>query len=125
MAEIVGLDALHNAMADMKKRVQEALPSVVAAAAAPIHEEIDQRMPRLTGQTERALETVIVADQQSAKAVVQVRNSAVGEENEAAIYLEFGTSKMPAEPFFRPGFVAGHDKAVQAAEDVLKEAIAK
>lgn len=125
MADINGLDALQVALAAKVRQIQAALPGAVEAGARPIHQEIDRRLPRDTGDTERALETVVRSEASSATATVQIRDSAVGEINEAAVFLEFGTSKMPAEPSFRPGFIAGRDDAVKAVADTLTEAISK
>lgn len=38
-------------------------------------------------------------------------------------FLEFGTSKLPARPFMRPGFEATKGLAVDALQQVLKEAL--
>lgn len=125
MADFSGMAELEAAIAAKIRQAQAALPEVVKAGAAPIFQEIDKRMPRDTGATEHALETTVAVSGQAATATVQVRDSAVGEVNEAAVFLEFGTSKMPAEPSFRPGFSAGKDAAVQAASVTLKAALEK
>lgn len=42
-----------------------------------------------------------------------------------AHFVEFGTVKMPAEPFLRPGFEEGKAKAVDAMIDRLRKRIEK
>jgi HK97 gp10 family phage protein len=59
------------------------------------------------------LETIGTSTAQSAAAVVQIAESALGEIEEKAVFLEFGTSKMPAEPSFRPGFEEAKDRAAE------------
>lgn len=125
MADFLGVAELEAAIASKVRQAQAALSDAVKAAAAPIFQEIDKRIPRDTGATEHALETTVSASGQAAVATVQVRDSAIGEANEAAVFLEFGTSKMPAEPSFRPGFSAGRDAALQAATATLKAALEK
>lgn len=40
-------------------------------------------------------------------------------------FLEFGTSKMAARPFFRPGFDSAAPKAAQAIVDALRTGVAR
>ncbi|HDR4478316.1 TPA: hypothetical protein QCQ14_006545, partial [Bacillus thuringiensis] len=35
-------------------------------------------------------------------------------------FLEWGTSKMPAEPFIEPGFNSSKEAAIRAMTDILK-----
>jgi HK97 gp10 family phage protein len=47
----------------------------------------------------------------------------VGPAAEYAIYHEYGTSRMPARPYMRPAFDEGKGDALNAAVEVLKDAV--
>lgn len=38
-------------------------------------------------------------------------------------FLEYGTSKMAAKPFLRPGYDAAHQRAVTAVQSVMRSAV--
>lgn len=125
MAELMGFEEFRAAIDKHLAELSNALPEVVAAAAAPVEAAIDRRLPRLTGDLEKSLETEISSTPTQATAIVQIAHSAVGEAEEKAVFLEFGTSHAPAEPSFRPGFEESKDKAAAILVDGLLKVINK
>jgi len=125
MADLTGFGEFRAAIDKHLAELSGALPVLVAAAAVPVEAAIDRRLPRLTGDLEKNLETDISSSPTHAAAVVQIARSAVGEAEEKAVFLEFGTSHAPAEPSFRPGFEESKDKAASILVDGLLKVINK
>lgn len=112
-AQITGLgdlatsiDALHNAL-------RAALPDIVLDGATVIEAEIRARAPVRTGILASAIDTIETSSIDAASAIVQVDESAQGQQEHYAIFDEFGTSKQPARPFFRPAVQAAAPRAQQ------------
>ncbi|MFZ6813748.1 HK97-gp10 family putative phage morphogenesis protein [Undibacterium sp. Rencai35W] len=119
-AQVTGLDdfaasvdALHNAL-------RAALPDIVVDGAAIIEAEIRARAPVRTGNLASAIDTIETHGIDTASAIVQIDDSAQGQQEHYAIFEEFGTSKQPARPFFRPGVQA----AAPRAQEMMVERIA-
>lgn len=116
-----GLDHLDAAIAGVLASISgEALARATDAAAQPILQQALQRVPVRTGNTREHLQVVTHHDQHSATSTVEVANSQPGGEAHDAVFLEYGTSHMPAEPFMRPAFVAGQAAAVEAFVNSLQ-----
>lgn len=113
MDNITGLADFNAAIANLQANLKKQLPVIVAQAANTTEQEIESRMQVDTGEMKQSLEVVQTAHENSATATVQVSNSGKGANQHYAIFQEYGTSKMQARPFFRPGVEAAKDK-VQA-----------
>lgn len=113
MDKVSGLDQMHAAVQKLKADLAKQLPAIVAQAAQPLLHEIQARMPVDTGKLESSLDMTSSATPGRASAIVQVDNSGPERDEHYAIFKEYGTSKMAAEPFFRPGIEAGKAAVAQ------------
>jgi HK97 gp10 family phage protein len=123
MDNVLGLDELHSSIAALQNALIAALPATVMEAAQVIEHEIQQRAPEHTGALERSIEVDQTAGATSATAVVQVDDSAQSGDEHYAIFQEFGTSKMAAKPFFRPGIESATDRSSQILIDGVSEVV--
>lgn len=112
-AQITGLDDLAANIDALHNALRAALPDIVADGAAIIEAEIRARAPVRTGSLASAIDTIETHNIDTASAIVQVDDSAQGQQEHYAIFDEFGTSKQPARPFFRPGVQAATPRAQQ------------
>jgi HK97 gp10 family phage protein len=115
------MDDLNAALARLQVSLSgEALQRCTEAAAAPILREAERLAPvGATRAVEDGLEAVSTHTATSATTAVQVAGSGPGGEAHEAVFLEYGTSRMPAEPFMRPAFESAKDEAVRAFENAL------
>lgn len=125
MAEIQGLAELERTIAAMNKELESQLPEITLAGAAIVEAEIAARAPRDTGALAASLDAKADHRRGSASATVAVEHSDKGGAEHYAIYLEYGTSKMPAEPFFRPGVEASKEKVGQLMQEQILKVIQK
>jgi len=125
MADITGMDEFLSKVASINAEMATALPGIAAAAADILYEEISRRIPRLSGDLAQHLETETTHTARQASATVQIAESAPQGVEHKAVFLEYGTSKMQAEPFFRPGFEAGKERAIAAATEVVRSIVEK
>ena len=121
MADVQGLQELQQAIAGLTRQLQDQLPQIALAGAQIVEAEIASRAPRDTGALIASLEAKSTRRSNSASATVPIAESARGGVEHYAIFQEFGTSKMPAHPFFRPGVEAARAKVEQQlTQDILK-----
>ncbi|MFZ6726165.1 HK97-gp10 family putative phage morphogenesis protein [Undibacterium sp. MH2W] len=111
MDDISGLTELQAAINTMAVDLKKSLPDIVMASADVIEREIEIRAPERSGNLEKAIDTYQQTTDTQVTAIVQVDDSSPNQKEHYAIFQEFGTSKMAARPFFRPGIEAGRDKA--------------
>ena len=135
MAETVkieGLRELQAAMRDLPRKLQrQTVQRALREAAKPIHADARSRVPVQTGAVRRQ-----IAIQRSRKFTgrdgvfgVVVRVRAMNKRMRAKghtdpfywKFLEFGTSKMPAQPFMRPAFEGNKQRAIE----IIKLALAR
>lgn len=122
MADIQGIDELDAAIAAMNRRLQERLPAIARSAADIVQAEIHARMPVDTGDMAANLDEHPAGGASAAFVTVEVVRSAAGGDEHKAIFQEFGTSKMAANPFFRPGIEAARSRVeAQLTRDLSKE----
>ena len=86
MIRVLGIPSTLAKLAATGARMAAATPPATKAVAEEVAEEAQRQGPGLTGETRDSIQ------------VTEEGVSAAG----AAIYLEFGTSKMDAQPFLRP-----------------------
>jgi HK97 gp10 family phage protein len=109
-AEQFGLAELTANIAALNRKLADALPGIVMQAAAIVEAEIAARAPVDTGVLVHSLDAKSERRQTSASATVQIERSGPDGTEHYAIFNEFGTSKMRAQPFFRPGIEAARGK---------------
>lgn len=133
--KIEGLEALRRQLRQLPEELQKkALGDAVAKGANLIRDEARVRAPFLTGMLKRSIRsTRSVRRGSEAAAFVGVRRLTkktlrkLGFKGDAFYwkFLEFGTSKQPAQPFLRPAFDSKKEKAVEVIKQVLADGIAK
>lgn len=95
------------------------------AAAKVIEAEVRARAPVNTGTLVASLDKKSSLRQSKASATIQVERSGPEGTEHYAIFQEYGTSKMPAHPFMRPGFEAAKQSALDAAVSTLTNHLKK
>lgn len=124
MSEVSGLSDLQRQLGALGLGLSgEHLQACTEAAAAPILREAQARVPVATGDLRGHLETQSQHSQSHASTTVQVAQSGRGGAAHEAVFLEYGTSHMPARPFMRPAFEAAKEEAAQAFTNELKRQI--
>lgn len=126
-----------NAQLDkLTKGVEKAVRPVAQAGAQVLYDEIRNRVPMSAkphksgkklytpGNLRRAIYQAYAQDESSADAAYyriswNKANAFYGN------FLEFGTAKMAAQPFLRPGFDAANSRAIKAMQDKAAELIGK
>lgn len=118
---ITGLDQLQALLSGATQALDsDTLQAAAMAAARVLATDIAARIPERTGRLRGALlaHPAPAATGQGA-ATVEIADSARGGANHDAIYVEYGTSHNPAEPFMRAGFAAAAPQAQAAAIAVV------
>lgn len=114
--EVKGLRELDRALAELPKRVRRrVLLGALRETAKPILKDARQRMPKDSGVTAKDLK--IRAVPKSETDVGQVAVAIAGSESKGGRsyimrFLEFGTEKMAAKPFFRPAVDANAEASI-------------
>lgn len=124
-SEQFGLAELTANINALNKQLSDALPDIVMQAALIVEEEIRQRAPVDTGELVRSLDAKADRRMASASATVQIERSGLDGTEHYAIFNEFGTSKMPAQPFFRPGIEAAREQVGELMQSRILEIIEK
>ncbi|MCC7006182.1 MAG: HK97 gp10 family phage protein, partial [Ottowia sp.] len=94
----------------IQTQLKNTLPQAAIAGAEVMKQEISSRAPEHTGQLKASLITQSTHRKASIIATVEIAHSAQEDTEHYAIFQEFGTSKMPARFFFRPGIEAAKPK---------------
>lgn len=115
---IIGIDELHRRLSMLQNQLESAASEIVLSGANIIEHEIASRIPEKTGR----LKTNLVTKVSSAMATVEMRHSGPEESGHYAIFQEFGTSTMPARPFFRPGIEAAKPQIKTVASQIVLKA---
>lgn len=110
MENVTGLDELTGSIEELKIRLHESLPQIVLAAANIVFDEINGRIPRDTGDLAGHLDETENNPGSASFVTVEIGQSGPGGIEHKGIFLEYGTSKMAARPFFRPGVDASREK---------------
>lgn len=115
-----GLEDLDRAFAGLQQALSGAqLQACTDAAAQPILQDAQQRVPRRTGETAHHLVARGSHSATSATTAIEVLDSWQGGEIHKAVFVEYGTENMPAEPFMRPAFETRQQVAVQTFEQAV------
>lgn len=109
-SEIFGLAELTANVNAINAQLRAALPEIVMQAAEILEVEIRSRAPVDTGALVASLDAKADRRKDAVSATVEIERSGKDGTEHYAIFQEFGTSKMPAQPFFRPGVEAAREK---------------
>lgn len=119
--EIAGIDELRRRLSTLQNQLESAASEIVSSGAAAIEREIALRVPEKTGQ----LQVNLITKENLAMATVEMTHSGSAGNGHYAIFQEFGTSKMPARPFFRPGIEVAKYESKTIASQALQKVLAK
>lgn len=126
MRQIDGMDILDKEISGMVRQLNgAALERAVSAAGDEILKEVEIRSPVKTGKLKASIRKLIFPKENRASSIIQVANSKRGGIQHYAVFLEFGTSKMPPKPFMRPAFDVSQLKAVEAFSKALSTELEK
>lgn len=120
----------------LTKKAEQAVRPVAQAGAQVLYEEIRARVPMSAkphksgkklytpGNLRRAIYQAYAQDESGADSAYyriswNKANAFYGQ------FLEFGTAKMAAQPFLRPGYDAARSRAIKAMQDKAAELIGK
>jgi hypothetical protein len=124
-AELMGLKECREALQEMNKRTQKGLGSIALRRAANIiFGAVEARAPvssRPDNPTPGSLKASGFVGKNSARG--QLASIAVIFSDPAAVPNEYGTTKMAAQPYFRPGVDASEAAAIAAFESALTEEV--
>lgn len=121
---ITGIEDLHRSLTTLQNQLENTLLEVVSSGAEVIEREIASRVPEKTGRLKTNLLTTSVRQQNSARTTVEMAHSRPEESEHYAIFQEFGSSKMPAHPFFRPGIEAAKPQIKTVVNQALQKTFA-
>lgn len=127
MQTVEGLDKLDADIEDFCRKLDgPAAESAIAVAGEVILKEVEHTAPVRTGALRASLRTGHYRDKSGKRKYttsISVPNSKRFGIMHYAVFLEYGTSKMDAEPFMRPAFDASKDQAVQAFSREIEKAL--
>jgi HK97 gp10 family phage protein len=104
---IQGITAIQDAAKYVQKAVGDALEEITTEGALVIENEAKTLCPVLTGTLRRSIHH-LTTEKDAVHARVQV-----GPNTPYAGFVEFGTSRMSAQPYMRPAFDIKQDEARQ------------
>lgn len=120
---ISGLTELQQSIVRLNDEVRAELPALVMTAATVVEAEIRMRAPVDTGRLVASLDAKADRRKNTASATVQIERSGPDGTEHYAIFQEFGTSRMPAQPFFRPGVEAAKETVRSILQDGLLQKV--
>lgn len=125
MAKVSGLEDFEADVRKTNGHLERELSGIVTDGAKVVEAEIRRRAPRATGELLANLEVEPRRSRRRgrASAVVEIESSGEGGEVRQAIFVEYGTYKMPARPFFRPGVDAARERTETQMENQLADII--
>lgn len=115
------LVAFNRNVDDLVKQVERSLPEIVMDAAKIVEDEIKKRTPVKSGALQKSIGTrKLHSNEKRATVLVEAANNDQQGYLYYGFFLEFGTSKMAAKPFFRPGVHAAKDRALKSMGENVK-----
>lgn len=121
-ASFKGMDQLSLKVKYLQRAAQTGLKFGVSEAAGLFEAEEKLLVPVLTGRLKASIATTVVTD------TPEKQQRAVAPDTEYAGYVEYGTSRMAAQPYVRPAYDMHQSEAVEvikrSVNDALDEAAA-
>ena len=118
---ISGLDELERKLKELPKQfAKKAVRKALKAGAEPIVTEMETLAPKRTGFLSQHIGTKIKLTPKETAGTIRI-----GPSSNAfyAMFLEFGTSKMSAQPFMRKAFENQKQRALQSFTTTLKDVL--
>lgn len=133
MTRIDGLSDLITSLNQLTDRVQKNIVrSGVRSGAAVIRDAIKAKAPVLTGKTKKSIKVKAIGGKKSNKdlvtfkvrtgVIVDYKDKSTGEQRHVNFIrrIEFGDSKMPANPFIRTAFEEVENQVLDATVEKIK-----
>ena len=113
--QMEGMQELQRKLEQLAKLGQRIQEKALKAGADILREEIERRAPKSTYNKEHLIEHIIVSE--IVKGVIQI-----GYEKDFfyAMYLEWGTVNMAAQPFIEPAYLAVKDEVQHVMADIIR-----
>jgi HK97 gp10 family phage protein len=125
-AKVKGMSDLHAQLRKMESLAPGVMAGALKKAAKPIEDYAVGGAPVDSGSLASSIHTRVMKSTAPGKASVRIGPAwAIYEKGgvEYGRFAEFGTSKMPAQPFLRPALDAGADEALDIFAREIKKAI--
>jgi HK97 gp10 family phage protein len=113
--DLGGLNDLLSNLSEIEQSKKDEVSQIVKETAFKIQAGAKQFSPVDTGNLKRNIKVEISADEMSAKVGTK------SEDVEYAHYVEFGTSKAPAQPFLHPAAEEEYPEYIKRLKEVLGE----
>jgi HK97 gp10 family phage protein len=124
LAHVSGVSELHEAVQQLSSQLNQHLPAMVQQAAQLIEADIQMRMPQDSGALKRAVQHTVTRQSLQATAEVFIADSAPGGAHHYAVFQEYGTQHLPAQPFMRPAVLAARQPVQRLLQTQLLQVIA-
>lgn len=120
-------DDLLKALKQFPQNIQKnVLTGAVRAGTKPIVDEAKSNVPKDTRNLEKSIGVVKRREKDKSKVRFSVTPRRGGKfDGFYAHMIEFGTSKMPAQPFMRPAFESQDKQSIEAAKEYMAKRIDK
>ncbi len=126
-ADVTGTDALLKALKQFPENIQKnVMTGAVRAAAKPIIDDARANVPVDSGNLKKSIGVVKRKSDDKTKIHFSVTPRKGGKND--GFYghmIEFGTSKMAAQPFMRPAFEKQDQQSIEAAKKYMAKRIDK
>ena len=123
IAHVSGLSELHAAVQQLTINLNQQLPAIVQQAAQLIEADLQRHMPQDSGALKRAVQHSVSRQALQATVEVLIADSAPGGAHHYAVFQEYGTQHLPAQPFFRPAVQVARLPVQRLLETQLLQAI--
>lgn len=125
--QLHGHKELDRALRELPKAVgRAALQRALKRAGEPVRAAAEALAPRATGELAESMEirATLKASQRRGRIKGGPVEMFIGSTDPKAHLLEFGTSKMPAQPFMRPAWDANKDRVLRTLKDEIWRSLA-
>lgn len=135
--KVEGLKDLGDRMKGLTEQMNNRIArAATAAGAVVIRNAAQQKVPVLTGNLKKNIIVKRIPKGEASltsEHIVTVRQGKLTKKQRAAglgdafygRFVEYGTARMPAQPFLRPAYDQNKEKAVQAIKDRIEKRLAK
>ena len=101
-----GMDKLFRNLRSVQQAVLDNMESIIKRAAEKIREDAEKLAPKRTGKLARSIE---IKKLEVTKDKIRIGVGPVGKDIFYWFFVEYGTSKMSAQPYLRPAFENNKD----------------
>ena len=114
MSQLIGHRELKKALRKNEQEAKRKMRLAAQAGGKEIEADASNKVPVLTGNLKRSIHTEVEDEGDNV-------NALIGTDVEYAPFVEYGTSKMNAQPYLRPAFDAKKTRALQIMQLTLRK----